>query len=98
MSGCPDGRNTNYDFYWYRLTDMPEVDPIYLTCSRGFLGHVQGTELSGDLELVHWPGLVTTTCAFCLPSIKDSLWPAALEAGDAELLRAYLRRRAKVKV
>lgn len=97
MARCPDGRQIDYDLYWYHLTDMPKGEPIHLICSRCFVDHIQGTELAGEFAIIHWPGSVATTCSFCLPVIKDSLWPAALETGNADLLRAHLSRRAKVK-
>lgn len=97
MSRCPSGRPIRYDAYWYRLTDMPEDEPISLTCSLCFVELIKDTELAGEFELVLRPRSVVTTCVFCLPSIRDSVWPTALEAGTVDLLRAHLSRRAKVK-
>ncbi|KAK1241999.1 hypothetical protein MKX07_007822 [Trichoderma sp. CBMAI-0711] len=93
ITHCPEARAVDYSLYWYRLLDFPES----LICTKCHDDHIRSTPLASGFEKIKRPDNFYSSCSFWLPRVKEVIWPVALQTGNLDALRAFMKKRLDVK-
>ncbi|KAH8889613.1 hypothetical protein GQ53DRAFT_722413 [Thozetella sp. PMI_491] len=89
---CPENSPVLFPLEWYRLPQVPN----FLICNFCHAKHIRQSSFASSFEGVRQQEGTATLCRFCVPRVKNVLWPEAVRSGDLAPFTAYAIKRARI--